>query len=224
VILPAMPGFYHRPTSIDELVAHVVGKVLDRLGLAQRVSPRWQGLEPWRRAGDTAGRSAAGGLAMARLASWFSLVKFSHSLFALPFALQGAWLARRGLPPWSTLLWIVGSAVAARTAAMGFNRLVDRDVDARNPRTRARELPADCSRPRPSRCSSCSRARLRLRRLAPEPVVRLAGLAGAGILFAYSAFKRFSWSAHFVLGLALALAPLAPGCGARRFGAAWRRS
>lgn len=81
-------------------------------------------------------RSAPGKAALT-----LSLVKFSHSVFALPFALMGAWLAAGGRPEWGDLLWIVVAAVAARTAAMAFNRLVDRDIDAANPRTASREIP-----------------------------------------------------------------------------------
>lgn len=146
---------------------------------------------------------------MARVVHYVSLVKFSHSVFALPFALQGAWLARRGAPPLATLAWIVACAVAARTAAMGFNRLVDRDVDARNPRTRVRELPSGVLTPG---------AVTLLVALASAAFVfaafRLSALCGwlaapvLAVLFAYSYFKRFSWTAHFALGLALALAPL----------------
>ena len=73
--------------------------------------------------------------------NYLSLVKFQHSIFALPFALQGAWIAAGGLPALDRLGWIVLCAVCARTAAMAFNRLVDRHMDAQNPRTRERELP-----------------------------------------------------------------------------------
>jgi len=76
------------------------------------------------------------------VAAWGRLVAFRHSIFALPFALQGAWLAANGVPAWTSLAWIVVCAVAARTAAMGFNRWLDRRIDARNPRTKGRELPA----------------------------------------------------------------------------------
>ena len=75
------------------------------------------------------------------LRDYLSLVKFSHSVFALPFALQGAWLASGGIPAALDLLWIVICAVSARTAAMAFNRLIDRDIDAANPRTAQREIP-----------------------------------------------------------------------------------
>jgi 4-hydroxybenzoate polyprenyltransferase len=146
---------------------------------------------------------------MSRAADWFRLVRFSHSVFALPFALISALLAARGLPPWSTLGWILSCCVAARTAAMGFNRLVDRGIDARNPRTAARELPAG--------------------RLAPAAVAllvvlcsvlfvaaawRLGPLCGwlaplvLAVLLGYSYAKRFTALAHLWLGLALGLAPL----------------
>ena len=74
--------------------------------------------------------------------SYARLVAFEHSIFALPFALQGAWLAARGRPAWRTLALVVICAVAARTAAMAFNRLIDARIDAANPRTAGRELPA----------------------------------------------------------------------------------
>src|SRR5688572_19522938 len=79
---------------------------------------------------------------LARLHTYASFVRFSHSVFALPFALTGALLAFRLVPfSWMRIVWIVGCMVAARSAAMGFNRLVDAAFDARNPRTAMRELP-----------------------------------------------------------------------------------
>ena len=78
-----------------------------------------------------------------RLRTYASFVRFSHSVFALPFALVGALLAARTVGfEWRRVIWIVGCMVAARSAAMGFNRLVDARFDARNPRTASRELPA----------------------------------------------------------------------------------
>src|SRR5262250_335474 len=70
------------------------------------------------------------------------MIKWEHSIFALPFALAGAMLADRGLPSWRQLAWILVAMVAARSAAMAFNRLVDHSLDAANPRTRMRALPA----------------------------------------------------------------------------------
>jgi len=82
-----------------------------------------------------------------RLRLTLEMIKFEHSVFALPFALTGALLAVRqggyaGGEIWRKLLWIVVAMVGARSAAMAFNRLVDSDIDARNPRTRMRHLPA----------------------------------------------------------------------------------
>ena len=79
---------------------------------------------------------------MRGIARYLSLVKFSHSIFALPFALQAAWLAAGGLPSAWQSIWILVALVAARTAAMAFNRLADRELDRANPRTAGRELPS----------------------------------------------------------------------------------
>src|ERR687896_1202623 len=79
---------------------------------------------------------------MRKFATYFSFVRFSHSVFALPFALTGALLAWRDHPfSWAQVGWIVVCMVGARSAAMGFNRLVDARYDALNPRTAAREIP-----------------------------------------------------------------------------------
>ena len=79
---------------------------------------------------------------MNKLATYLSFVRFSHSVFALPFALTGALLAWRAQPfSWTQVAWIVVCMVSARSAAMGFNRLVDAKMDALNPRTAMRELP-----------------------------------------------------------------------------------
>src|SRR6187397_149396 len=79
---------------------------------------------------------------MSKLTTYLSFVRFSHSVFALPFALTGALLAWRDHPfSWSQVAWIIVCMVSARSAAMGFNRLADADHDALNPRTKMRELP-----------------------------------------------------------------------------------
>src|ERR1700681_4938648 len=77
-----------------------------------------------------------------RLKVVLEMIKFEHTLFALPFAFMGMLLAARGWPPWRTVGWIVLAMVGARSAAMGWNRLVDRRIDAANPRTAGRALPA----------------------------------------------------------------------------------
>src|SRR5512133_4263164 len=77
-----------------------------------------------------------------RIIVFLEMIKFSHTLFALPFALTGAILAARGLPSAGQLFWILLAMVGARTAAMGLNRLIDADIDAKNPRTAERAIPA----------------------------------------------------------------------------------
>src|SRR5437870_13812218 len=76
-----------------------------------------------------------------KLGTTLAMIKFEHTLFALPFAFLGAILAANGLPTWWQLLWITVAMVGARSAAMTFNRIADREIDARNPRTANRELP-----------------------------------------------------------------------------------
>lgn len=147
--------------------------------------------------------------AAARIGDWFSLVRFSHSIFALPFALSGAWLAARGVPRPVDLAWIVVCAVAARTAAMGFNRLVDAGIDARNPRTRGRELPAGrLSRASVAALVIVASAAFVAAAFALNPLCGRLSLPVLAVLLGYSFTKRFTWLAHGVLGLALALAPL----------------
>lgn len=143
------------------------------------------------------------------LKKYLSLVKFSHSVFALPFALQGAWMASAGVPRLATLGWIIVCAVAARTAAMGFNRLVDRHIDAQNPRTREREIPAGAVTPLGAGALVfASSAIFIAASFALNPLCGQVSPAVLVVLLGYSYFKRFSASAHLVLGLALGIAPL----------------
>lgn len=143
------------------------------------------------------------------VATYLRLVKFSHSVFALPFALSAAWLASGGVPSARVLALVVVCAVAARTAAMAFNRLVDRELDAENPRTRGRELP--------ERVVTPARVRLLVAVASAAFVAAAFGLNALcgwlslpvlGVLFAYSYAKRVTYLAHAVLGLALGIAPL----------------
>lgn len=137
------------------------------------------------------------------------MIKFEHTVFALPFAFLGALSASPVPPSWWTLGWILAAMVGARTAAMTFNRLVDTDVDAANPRTASRALPAG----RVSRVAawillgaSIVLFGFAAGMLGPLPW-KLAPLALAVIL-GYSLCKRFTSLSHLVLGLALAGAPL----------------
>jgi 4-hydroxybenzoate polyprenyltransferase len=144
-----------------------------------------------------------------RRGSYIRLVAFEHSIFALPFALQGAWLAAGGMPRVRTLAWIVVCAVAARTAAMAFNRLADARIDERNPRTADRELPAGrLSRARVAALVLAAAAVFVAGAYALNPLCGRLALPVLGVLLGYSFTKRFTALAHLALGLALALAPL----------------
>jgi len=146
---------------------------------------------------------------MKTLRDWLSLVKFSHSIFALPFALQGAWLAAGGRPEWRTLGLVVVCAVAARSAAMAFNRLVDRRLDAVNPRTKNRELPRGAlSVASVAALTVLSSGVFVLGAYLLGPLPTKLCLPVLAVLLGYSLVKRVSWAAHLVLGLSLGLAPL----------------
>lgn len=146
---------------------------------------------------------------MARLTLWLETIKVSHSVFALPFALMGAFLAAGGPPGWRTALWTVVAAVSARTAAMTFNRLVDRRFDAANPRTAARALATGAIAPWEAwSVVTVSAAVFVTACAALNPLtLRLAPFVLA-LTLGYSLTKRFTALAHLVLGMALALAPL----------------
>jgi 4-hydroxybenzoate polyprenyltransferase len=146
----------------------------------------------------------------AQIRTTLEMIKWEHSVFALPFALTGALLAAHGLPPWPVLGWILVAMVSARSAAMAFNRWADAALDAANPRTSSRAIPAGLL----SRgfvlaftlimiaifllaCSQLNRLTLEL-----SPVVLV-------VLLGYSYMKRVTRWSHLVLGLALGIAPSA---------------
>jgi 4-hydroxybenzoate polyprenyltransferase len=147
---------------------------------------------------------------VSKLATYFSFVRFSHSVFALPFALTGALLAWREHPfTWAQVGWIVVCMVGARSAAMGFNRLVDATFDALNPRTAMRELPRGLM----SRWEAAffvliasavfvyGASRLSTLCLALSPLA-------LAIVFWYSLAKRVTAYTQLFLGLAMAVAPV----------------
>ena len=149
--------------------------------------------------------------ALHRASDFLSLVKFSHTIFALPFALLGFFLAvlDDGTLSVRKLALVVACMVFARSAAMAFNRWRDRDIDGKNPRTAVREIPAG---------KISSRAALAFVGLNGLLFVVCAGLLNAtclwlspvalAVVLGYSYTKRFTYLCHFVLGLGLALAPV----------------
>ena len=137
------------------------------------------------------------------------MIKFEHTLFALPFAFLGMVLAAGGWPSWRTVFWIVMAMVGARSAAMGFNRLVDRRIDAANPRTATRALPAGLVSPTAvTLFVIASAALLVLAAWQLNPLALALSAVALPILFLYSYTKRFTWASHLILGLSLAGAPL----------------
>src|SRR5690242_6376290 len=145
---------------------------------------------------------------LSRLRTYASFVRIGHSVFALPFALVGALLASRaGALTWTRVGWIAACMVTARSAAMGFNRLVDAEYDARNPRTAMRELPR----------GRMSRAEATLFVLVAAVVFVVASAmlgqtclvlspVALGIVFWYSLAKRVTNYTQFFLALAMAVA------------------
>ncbi|MHB8125819.1 MAG: UbiA-like polyprenyltransferase [Desulfitobacteriaceae bacterium] len=151
---------------------------------------------------------------MNKLKIFLEMIKFEHTVFALPFAYLGAFLAARyrqveGYPTISQLFWITLAMIGARTAAMSLNRLIDRYIDARNPRTATRALPAGLLKTVEVYgyvllsffLLGFAAYQLNLLALELMPIAVF-------VLLLYSYTKRFTWACHFVLGIALGLAPM----------------
>ena len=138
------------------------------------------------------------------------MIKWEHSIFALPFALCGAMLAARGWPSTRQMLWIVLALVSARSAAMAFNRLVDADLDAANPRTQARALPAGLlSRGFVGGFVLVASALLVVAAWQLNPLALYLAPVALAIVLLYSYTKRFTRWSHLILGLALGISPAA---------------
>ena len=147
---------------------------------------------------------------LAKTRTTLEMIKWEHSIFALPFALTATLLAAHGMPGWRTLAWILVAMVTARSCAMAFNRWADADLDAANPRTRTRAIPAgQLSRQfvlgftvLMALAFVLAAAQLNRLTLYLSPLVLL-------VLLGYSYMKRVTRWSHLVLGLALGLAPSA---------------
>lgn len=146
---------------------------------------------------------------------YLEMIKFEHSVFALPFALTGmVWgsvaSGTGGWPGWRVFLWIVVAMVSCRSAAMAYNRIADRDIDAQNPRTKARAIPAGLLSLRQSSLffyGSCIIFFLAAGML--NPLALALSPVALGVTLFYSVTKRFTPLCHFVLGLSLGIAPSA---------------
>ena len=146
----------------------------------------------------------------AKTRTTLEMIKWEHSIFALPFALTAALLAAHGLPRWQTVSWILVAMVAARSSAMAFNRWADAELDAANPRTKSRAIPAGLLTGQfvlgftvfTALVFLLAAAQLNRLTLLLSPVVLV-------VLYGYSYMKRISRWSHLVLGLALGRAPSA---------------
>ena len=137
------------------------------------------------------------------------MIKFEHSIFALPFAYLGAFLAQRRVPDLTVLLWITIAMVGARSLGMALNRLIDIEIDRRNPRTAERALPKGLLSVRNVLLfsfGSVSVFLLAVYNLAPVCRYLWPMVVIPFVIYPYT--KRFTWLSHFVLGLCLGLAPI----------------
>jgi len=147
---------------------------------------------------------------LGRIRTTLEMIKFEHSIFALPFALTGALLAVRGWPSWRQILWIIVAMVSARSAAMTFNRIADLKFDALNPRTKARALPAGHLSLRfAAGFTLLACALLVLAAFELNPLAFKLSPAALALLFGYSYTKRFTSFSHIVLGACLGASPIA---------------
>lgn len=161
----------------------------------------------------TDGTTGSGAAARARgaraLVTFLSMIKFQHTLFALPFALTGAILAADGAPSWSEIGWILGAMVGARSAAMIFNRIADLEFDRRNPRTAARPLvTGELGLPIAWTALAASIALFLASAARLNRLSFLLAFPALVLILSYSYAKRLTWLTHLHLGAALGLAPL----------------
>jgi 4-hydroxybenzoate polyprenyltransferase len=157
-----------------------------------------------------AGHAREAASLVTKIRTTLEMIKFEHSIFALPFALTGALLAVRGLPTWRQLLWLVVAMVGARSAAMTFNRIADLKYDALNPRTRTRALPSgQLSLRFAVGFTVLSSALLILAARQLNPLAFKLSPLALLFLLGYSFTKRFTALSHVVLGFCLGMSPMA---------------
>lgn len=145
-----------------------------------------------------------------RLKAFLALIKAEHTVFALPFAYLGMLLAARdGWPTWHQFVWITVAMASARTVAMGANRIIDRSIDAENPRTKARPLVSgrvSLSTARAGTLGALGLLGVAAWQLGPLPTLLMPG--AVAFLVGYSFTKRFTWLSHVILGITDGLAPM----------------
>jgi len=144
-----------------------------------------------------------------KLRTFLEMIRFPHTVFALPFAFMGAVLAAGGVPPGDRLLWILVAMVGARSGAMGMNRFADRDLDRLNPRTQDRALPQGRISPGEALAFvGCAFAVFLLAAWMLNPQCLALAPVAILIVCGYSYTKRFTTLSHLILGFSLALGPI----------------
>lgn len=147
--------------------------------------------------------------AINKVSVYLRMIKFSHSVFALPFAFTSALIAAAGIPDLRQIGWIVIAMVGARSGAMGLNRIIDRKIDSANPRTEGREIPRGAiSVFAAVLFVIVSFIFLALAAYMLNPLCLKLSPAAIAVLIIYSYTKRFTWMSHFILGLSISAAPL----------------
>jgi len=144
-----------------------------------------------------------------KISVYLRMIKFSHSIFALPFAFTSALIAASGMPSLRQIIWIIVAMVGARSGAMGLNRIIDMKIDSANPRTAGRELPRGViSVAEAVLFVGVSFGLLIFAAYMLNPLCLTLSPVAIAVLFLYSYTKRFTWVSHFVLGLSISAAPL----------------
>ena len=147
--------------------------------------------------------------AIDKISVYLRMIKFEHSVFALPFAFVSALLAASGVPELRKVIWIVVAMVGARSGAMGLNRVIDREIDLNNPRTSGREIPRGAiSVSAAMALVVISFVLMVFAAYMLNPLCLKLSPVAIAVLIIYSYTKRFTWMSHFVLGLAISGAPL----------------
>jgi 4-hydroxybenzoate polyprenyltransferase len=144
-----------------------------------------------------------------KLSLYLRMIKFSHSVFALPFAFTSALIAASGIPPAKQILWIIIAMVGARSGAMGLNRIIDRKIDSDNPRTAGREIPRGAIEVGEAFLFVVASFGLMIiAAYMLNPLCFKLSPVAIAVLVLYSYAKRFTWLSHFILGLSISAAPL----------------
>lgn len=144
-----------------------------------------------------------------KVSVYFRMVKFSHSVFALPFAFTAAIIAASGIPTINQIFWIAVAMVGGRSGAMGLNRIIDRHIDQANPRTASRELPKGIIGVREAGVFVIiSFGFMIFAAYMLNPLCLKLSPVALVIVFFYSYTKRFTWASHFFLGIVISAAPI----------------